>query len=109
MIDTNTETMTATDANGRKIALRAMDPADLLDVLEWAGSAASNEVWLRYATIVCSVTDVDDVPVPRPRDKDGIKRIARQLGNAGMAAVTAALFGVGAAWGVAYDAISEVP
>ena len=93
----NTETTTCTDANGRVINLRAMDPGDLLDVLEWAGSAAGNEVWLRYATVVLSATDIDGVPIPRPKDKDGIKRIARQLGNAGMAAVTAALFGAGAA------------
>ena len=109
MSDT-TETMTATDARGRKLTLQALQPDGLLDLLEAGGAAANSEPWLRYATIVCSVTEIDGVPVPRARTREQIKQAARTIGNDGMAAAVAALFGNTAApAGADVDAAGNSP
>ena len=73
-----------TDAKGRKLSVRIMDPGDMLDLMEAAGDASSNRGFMAMAMHVCSVEAIDDTPVPRPRDKDDIKRMARTLGNEGL-------------------------
>jgi hypothetical protein len=82
-----------TDARGRKIVLRVLDPADMLDMLEAAGTASSNVGWVRYASVISSVASIDDVPVPISSTKLQIRAVARRLGNDGFAAVGTFLFG----------------
>jgi hypothetical protein len=79
------------EADGRRFALREMDPADMLDLLEAAGHNAGNRAWLRFAMVVCSVQAIDGIPMPFPRDAGGIKALARTVGVNGIEAVRATL------------------
>ncbi len=85
--------VTITDAAGRKIVLRVLDPADMLDLLEAAGAASTNAGWVRYASVIASVSSIGDVPVPLARRKADILTVARKLGNEGFAAVGEYLYG----------------
>lgn len=87
------DAMEVADAGGRRLRLRVMDPADMLDLLEAAGENAGNRAWLRFAMIACSVQAIDEVPVPFPRDPAGVKALARRLGTDGLDAARLALFG----------------
>jgi hypothetical protein len=86
------EPIIVTDARGRKIQLRALDPADTLDLLEAAENASSNRGWITYAMVMASVEEIDGVPVPRASTKAQIKDIGRQLGNDGFSACAKVLF-----------------
>ena len=83
------------DSTGRKIVITSLDPADMLDLLEAAGDASANSGYMRYAMVVCSVSKIDEMPIPRPTKKNEIKALAKRLGNEGFAAVAKALFGEG--------------
>lgn len=77
-------------ASGRKLSLREIDPGDMLDLIEAAGSAmngASASSWLSYAQMVCSVTAIDGVPVQMPASKEEVKDLARRIGNEGVTAL----------------------
>jgi len=81
--------------DGRKFGLRELDPGDMLDLIEAAGSAmnaASAQAWLSYAQIICSVTLIDGVPVQMPGTKDEVKDLARRIGNAGFVALQKAIY-----------------
>lgn len=74
--------------DGRKLALRELDPADMLDLIEAAGATVNGPAagaWLSYAEMMCSVTAIDNVPVQMPVTKDEIRDLARRLGKAGLA------------------------
>lgn len=76
--------------DGRRLALRELDPADMLDLIEAAGSAVtgpSASTWLGYAEMICSVTAIDGVPVQMPVTKDQIRALARKIGKDGIAAL----------------------
>lgn len=76
--------------DGRRLTLRALDPADMLDLIEAAGSAVigpSASTWLGYAEMICSVTAIDGVPVQMPVTKDQIRALARKIGKEGIAAL----------------------
>ena len=76
-----------TTSGGRKLTLREVDPGDMLDLIEAAGSAmngASAATWLGYAQMVCSVTAIDGVPVQMPATKLEVKDLARRIGNDGV-------------------------
>lgn len=73
--------------DGRKLGLREIDPGDMLDLIEAAGSAMSGAAagaWLGYAQMVATVTSIDGVPVQFPSTKDEVKELARKIGNAGV-------------------------
>ncbi|AOX20598.1 hypothetical protein [Kozakia baliensis] len=77
-----------TTAEGRRLALKEIDPGDMLDLIEAAGSAmngASATSWLSYAQMICSVTAIDGVPVQMPASKEEVKELARRIGNDGVA------------------------
>ncbi|GBQ09731.1 hypothetical protein [Swaminathania salitolerans] len=74
----------------RRLGLRELDPGDLLDLIEAAGSVMAGEAasaWLDYAQMICSVSAIDGVPVPMPGTKDEIRALARRIGNDGLAAL----------------------
>ena len=57
-----------------------------------AGPALSqNQMWLGMAVVACSVTAVDDVPVPYPTNEAQIEALVARLEDAGIAAVGMAL------------------
>jgi len=87
------EGLTVTDARGRVIKLRELDPGDMLDLIEAAPQCDAFSQWLQYAQVMYSVDQIGDIPIPRPTNKTQVKAIARQLGNDGLVAVSAALFG----------------
>ncbi|GBR44218.1 hypothetical protein [Neokomagataea thailandica] len=73
--------------DGRKLMLRELDPADMLDLIEAAGAAVNSPAagaWLSYAEMICSVTAIDGVPVQMPGTKDEIRDLARRLGKGGL-------------------------
>ncbi|WP_418610812.1 hypothetical protein [Gluconobacter cerinus] len=75
-------------ADGRCLSLKEIDPADMLDLIEAAGSAvtgASAAAWLGYAEMICSVTAIDGVPVQMPGTKEEIRDLARRIGKGGIA------------------------
>lgn len=84
---------TVTATNGLKLQIEELDPGDMLDLFEIAGGAASSQAWVIYASTVCAVRAVDDVPIPFPTNKAEIKAIARRLGAQGVAAAIDAIRG----------------
>lgn len=88
--------LTVTDARGRVIKLRELDPADMLDLIETAPQCDAMSAWLRYATVIHSVEKIDDLPIPRPTMKEHVRALAKRLGNDGYAAVALALYGADA-------------
>ena len=84
--------MTVTDNDGRRLGLRTLNALDKLRLFKAAGPALSrNEPWLGMALLACSVSDIDDVPVPMPADERGVEALVQRLGDAGLAAVAGAL------------------
>lgn len=79
-------------ADGRSLGIRVMDMADMLDLMEAAGSESTNQGWMNLAVPAVSVMDIDGTPVPFPKDRARIKDRARKLGNERMAAIIWALF-----------------
>ena len=73
--------------DGRRFALREVGPADMLDIIEAAGLAASSSAWMRYALMICSVSAIDGKPVLVPTTKEGVRELGRRIGNVGMDAL----------------------
>ena len=77
-----------TDETGRRLTLRALNALEKLRLFKAAGPAlAGNEPWLGMALLACSVSALDDVPVPMPADERGIEALVAKLGDAGLAAI----------------------
>lgn len=84
--------MTVSDNDGRRLDLRTLNALDKLRLFKAAGPVLSrNEPWLGMALLACSVSAIDDVPVPMPADERGIEALVQRLGDAGLAAVAGAL------------------
>lgn len=83
---------TVNSGDGRVLTLRECDPADILDLIEAAGSAASSAAWMRYALMICSVSAIDDKPVMMPLSKTALRELAKRIGNVGMEALAQAHF-----------------
>jgi hypothetical protein len=81
-----------TDDNGRKLTLRELDPADMLDAIEAAGNAADNTTWVRLAMMMMAVDSIGGVPIPPPQNKREIRALAKQIGNVGMRAIQGVMF-----------------
>ena len=76
--------------DGRRFQLRDANPADMLDLIEAAGSAASSAAWMRYALMICSVSAIDGKPVIMPSTKEAVRELGRRIGNIGMDALSRA-------------------
>ena len=83
--------MKTTDAKGRALTVKEMDPADQLDLFEACAKNSGNSAWVGMALLVCSVTMIDGLPVLMPRNPDEVKALARRLGTEGITAVAKAL------------------
>jgi hypothetical protein len=85
-------TETVTDVDGRRLTIRRMTALDRLRLFKAAGPLLSqNEPWLGMALIACSVSAIDDVPIPPPANEFQIEAMVGRLGDSGVAAVAAAL------------------
>jgi hypothetical protein len=83
---------TVIDAQGRRLELRKLSALEKLRLFKAAGSVlAQNQPWLGIAVLACSVTAIDDVPVPLPHAESLIEGLVQRLGDDGIAAVAAAL------------------
>ncbi len=81
-----------TDAEGRRIALRRLSALDKLRLFKAAGPVlAQNQPWLGMAVLACSVTAIDDVPVPALATEQQIESMVARLGDAGINAIAVAL------------------
>ncbi len=80
------------DAQGRCLQLRRLTALDKLRLFKAAGPAlAHNQPWLGMAVLACSVSAIDDVPVPPPTTEGQIEGLVGRLGDDGIAAIGAAL------------------
>jgi hypothetical protein len=83
---------TAIDAAGRTLTFRRLDALDRLRLFKALGAELSlNAPYLGMALLVCSVTAIDDVPVPPPVTEEQLESLARRLGDEGIAAIADAL------------------
>ncbi len=83
-----------TDAHGRQLSLRRMTVLDKLRLFKAAGPAlAQNGPWLGVALLACSVSSIDDIPVPMPANEQQIEALVGRLGDSGIAAAATALAG----------------
>lgn len=86
------EQVVATDADGRTLLLRRMNALDRLRLFKAAGPVLSqNQYWLGMASLACSVVAIDGVPIPAPTNEQQIEGVVLRLGDAGIAAVAAAM------------------
>ncbi len=76
--------------DGRRFSLRDVDPGDMLDLIEAAGTAAGSAAWMRYALMICAVSAIDGKPVFMPHTKDAVRDLGRRIGHEGMAALSRA-------------------
>ena len=84
-------TRTVTDVNGRRLTLRRMGALEKLRLFKAAGPVLSqNEPWLGMAMLACSVSAIDDVPVPMPGNEQQVEAAVARLGDAGIAAAASA-------------------
>lgn len=76
--------------SGRTLYLKEVDPGDMLDLIEAAGSAMrgdSSSAWLAYAQTIATVARIDDRPFPFPTTKEEVRALARLVGNDGLEAL----------------------
>ncbi|MEO8716065.1 MAG: hypothetical protein ABI369_13730 [Acetobacteraceae bacterium] len=80
------------DVLGRRIALRRLTALDKLRLFKAAGPALSqNQHWLGMAMLACSVSSIDDVPVPAPATEQQIEAMVERLGDVGINAIAETL------------------
>ncbi|NHO34255.1 hypothetical protein [Acetobacter fallax] len=73
---------------GKKLEYREMNPGEILDfILSCGGDGARNEMYLNAAQTWCSVRAIDGIPLPFPRNREGIKDLANNLGIDGINAI----------------------
>ncbi len=83
---------TVIDIDGRRLELRQLTALDKLRLFKAAGPMLSqNQPWLGMAMLACSITAIDDVPVPMPVSEAQIEAMVGRLGDAGIAAIATAL------------------
>lgn len=83
---------TIQDSEGRTLAIRRLTALDKLRLFKAAGPTLSqNHLWLGMATLAVSVSAIDDVPIPPPSTEGQIEALVSRLGDAGIAAIAAAL------------------
>jgi hypothetical protein len=81
-----------TDERGRVLSLRRLNALDKLRLFKAAGPILSqNQPWLGMAVLACTVTAIDEVPVPAPVTEGQIEALVSRLGDDGLTAVAGAL------------------
>ena len=83
---------TVQTSDGRTLTYRERGPGDVLALLEF-GPASPSPAWVEYALLVSSVEAIDGVPAMRPQSRVQLEQLANQIGNAGITALSDALFG----------------
>lgn len=92
IIQSAIRTRSTTDSTGRVLVVRNLTALDTLRLFKAAGPALSqNEAWLGMASLAFAVSEIDHVPVPTPVSEPQIEGLIERLGEAGLAAIAAAL------------------
>ena len=92
MVAASARALSATDREGRVLALRRPDALDRLRLFKALGAELSlNTPYLGMALLACAVTGIDGVPVPAPANESQLEARVRQLGDDGISAVADAL------------------
>ncbi len=85
-------TQTLQDAQGRELVVFSLTALDRLRLFKAVGPILSqNSPYLGMATLACSVSAIDGVPVPPPVTEAQIEALVAKLGDVGIAAVAGVL------------------
>jgi len=80
------------DSDGRELVLRRLTALDRLRLFKAIGPTLSqNNAYLGMAMLASCVVAIDTVPVPAPVTEGLVEGLVGRLGDAGIAAVAAAL------------------
>lgn len=74
--------------DGRSFEVKEVTPSGLMSIMEACGRFVPSEGWMRYAILICSVTEIDGVPVPKPITKQQIENLGDKIGNDGLVALS---------------------
>ena len=89
---TATASQSVVDADGRRLTIRKLTSLDKLRLFKAAGPLlAQNHPWLGMATLACSVSAIDDIPIPSPTTEAQVESLVSRLGDCGIAAIAQAL------------------
>jgi len=89
---TVTALQTISDSEGQRITIRRLSALDKLRLFKAAGpTLAQNHLWLGMATLACSVSAINDVPVPMPTNELQVEALVSRLGDSGITAIAGAL------------------
>jgi len=89
---TVTATQTIYDSDGHRITIRRLTALDKLRLFKAAGPVLSqNDLWLGMAALACSVSAINDLPIPAPTNELQVETLISRLGDSGIAAIAAAL------------------
>jgi hypothetical protein len=92
IIDSAVAAQTVIDSEGRRLSVRRLTALDRLRLFKAAGpSLAQNQPWLGMALIACSVSAIDEVPIPSPVNELQIEAMIARLGDPGITAIVQAL------------------
>jgi hypothetical protein len=79
---------TVVDASGRTLAVRMLTALDKLRLFKAVGPVlAQNAPYLGMAMLACSVSAIDDVPIPMPANEAQVEGLVQRLGDHGIDAV----------------------
>jgi hypothetical protein len=80
------------DAAGRRLMVKRPNSLDKLRMFKALGPALSQNVaYMGLAVLAFCVTEIDGVPQPQPANEAQLEALIARLGDAGCAAVAAAL------------------
>lgn len=92
IISASAASLVVHDGDGRELVLRRMTALDRLRLFKAIGPVLSqNNPYLGMAMLAACVVAIDTVPVPQPVTEGQIEALVARLGDAGIAAVAAAL------------------
>lgn len=79
-----------TDSKGRKLTLRTLSVLDQARIMRAIGAEqAKNEPYVAVVMAACSIEQIDDVPVPLPRNERDIDDRIGRVGDDGFAMIQA--------------------
>ena len=88
------DSLYTTDSKGRTLEIVKLGPAAMLNVIEMAGGAAAdNATWMRLALTLSSLKSIDGVPVRPISNKAQFLKLADEIGNEGLIAISEATTG----------------
>jgi hypothetical protein len=83
-----------TDAAGRRLTLRRVGVLETLRLYKALGPELSlNDCYVGLAKLAAAVASLDEIPIPFPVSEATVEAAIKRLGEDGIAAVEAVLFG----------------